>query len=199
MTTFVSELRPFSLDSETPIYRIRPPTPEAVSLDDPAVKVMTDLRRVKVLTITLDSSIDFALQMMVHAEVRLLVVTDRTQKLLGLITARDIMGERPINIVTKDRVPREQIEVRQIMTPRADIEPLDMRDVEQARVRDVVLLLRDAARQHAPVIDRKAASDRCVLCGIFSSTQIGSQLGVEIAPGGAVQSFAELEQMLSIS
>jgi len=196
MATFMSQLQPVSLDPRMSIYRIPPAPAERVTLDDPATKVMTDLRKVKLVTIALDDPIDFALQVMMQAEVRLLAVTDATDQVLGFVSAFDIMGERPINVSQRERIPRDGVQVQHVMTPRSAIHPLDMRDVERAHVRDVLLVLRAAGRHHILVVEQDPATEHYLLRGVFSATQIGRQLGISIEPEGTAQSFAELEQIL---
>ena len=196
MTTFATKLNPYSLSPDRPVRRLAPTPPERVELHDPAIRVMTDLKRVKLVTIGPDDTIDFALQVMIHAEVRMLAVMDKDDVLLGLITSRDIMGERGVNASQREQLPHNQVMVRHVMTPRRDITVLHMDDVAHAHVRDVIMVLREAGRQHTLVIEQQEGSDDCILRGVFSVTQIGRQLGMEIVAGGAAQTFAELERIL---
>jgi hypothetical protein len=189
-------LRRVTLSPDTPIYQIPAPPMERVTLDDPAIKVMTDLREVEVVTIAPDDPVDFALQVMQHSRVRMLVVTDQDDRVLGLVTAADLMGERPINVTQRERIVHVWVQVQHVMTSIAAAAPLDMRDVEHAHVRDVVRALSDAGRQHLLVVEADEASGRYLLRGIFSATQLGRQLGIPVAPEGPARSFAELEQIL---
>lgn len=184
------------IGAATPVHRYRQGLPEKVTLENRALDVMTDLRRVKAVTVEPEASVDAALQKMIHAGVRLLLVTARDDGIVGLLTARDAMGERPIKIATSERIPRYQVTVQQVMTTRDHVDALYLDDVEHARVGDIVITLRDAGRQHALVVDRSQGKE--IVCGIFSATQIGRQLGVEISPEARVQSFAELERLLNV-
>lgn len=192
----VPVLRRVTLDPETSIFRIPAPPMERVTLDDPAERVMTDLRAVEVVTIAPDDPVDFALQVMQHSRVRMLVVTDGNERVLGLVTAADLMGERPINVTQRERIVHVWVQVQHVMTSIAAAAPLDMRDVERARVRDVVKALSEAGRQHLLVVEADDASGRHLLRGIFSATQLGRQLGIPVAPEGPAGSFAELKQIL---
>jgi CBS-domain-containing membrane protein len=182
----------------TPAYHYLQGLPERVEVGDPAINVMTDLKRVRVITVEPEVNIDDALQKMIHAGVRLLIVTDPETNVTGVISARDIMGEKPVSYISRERVSRADITVADIMTPREELDALEMADVLKARVGDIVATLRERGRQHALVLDQSESSGR-VVRGIFSVTQIGAQLGVEIQATGQVQSFAELEQMLMAS
>jgi CBS domain-containing protein len=197
MTTYAHKLKSFNLDANTPVYLLSSGKPVMLQLDDPAIKAMTDLQRVKAITVSLDSSIEFAMELMEHAGIRMLVVIDQSGMLAGLITARDIMGEKPLSIMTRDRVKRGEILVRQVMTPRDQLNPFNFRDVERASVRDVIVQLRNAVRQHAIVLEAQDNGKNYFVRGIFSITQIGRQLGMDIPGDGHVQSFAEFEKLIA--
>lgn len=177
-------------------YRLAEELPKNVSADSPAVHVMTDLKRVTALTVAPDVTIGAALQKMIHCGVRLLLVTDPGGAVVGIVTARDIMGEKPVHVVSTERIAREDVIVEQIMTTQNNVDVLAMDDVARASVGDIIMTLRAAGKQHALVVDIEPATGRQVIRGIFSTTQIGRQLGVEIQPTGIVQSFAELEAVL---
>jgi len=163
--------------------------------DSPALKVMTDLRQVRAICVAQDVVIDDALQRMIFSTVRMLFVTNSSDVVLGIITARDINGKKPLEFASRERVPRSEIQVGHIMTPASQVESLAMADVIKAKVGDVILTLREAGRQHAVVTEQEEDGCRGV-CGVFSTTRIGRLLGMEIQPTGRVQSFAELEAVL---
>lgn len=189
------KLESHSLTQDAPVLRYEEVRPPVISHDAPATEVMTDLKHVKLVTVDTKSGIRDALDLMMHAGVRMLMVTDR-EGISGIITSRDINGEKPVDFVSRHRVARDQVKVADIMTPRRDIDVLLLSDVINARVGDIIVTLREAGRQHAIVVER-ATTGEMMLRGIFSATQIGRQLGIAIEPTGKVQSFAELETVLA--
>ena len=197
MTTYAHKLDVYALAPTAPVTILPRSHGDPITLADPAKTVMTDLRRVRAVTIGADSPIYLAEQLMKHTGVTLLVVVDDSDRLAGLLTLRDIMGEKPMSIVTRENVRRQDIRILQIMTPRAELDPFNMRDVEHATVKDVILKLRELGRQHAIVVEERVDGGSYFVRGIFSITQIGRQLGVDISTDGHVQSFAEFEQILA--
>ncbi len=167
--------------------------PVHVSVNDSALKVMTDLRRVPAVTVHPDLTVDAALQRMVHAGVRMLFVVDAMGDLVGMVTARDLMGEKPVRIAAREQVQRDQVQIGDIMIRRGQIEVLDFAEVQRSSVGDLVQTMKQMGRQHALVEEKD--QQPCVR-GVFSLSQIARQLGVQIETGGAVQSFSELEQLL---
>ena len=117
----------------------------------------------------------------VLASERLLLVTGESDRILGLITARDIQGEKPIKISRESRVPHSAITVEAVMTPQSAIEVLNMLSVRNARVGHIVATLQELARQHALVVDVDPKTKAQCVRGIFSTSQISKQLGVNAA------------------
>ena len=165
-----------------------------LAMDQPAALAMTDLRRVAAVAIHPDASLEVAQQRMVHARVRMLLVTDPAGELLGLITARDLLGEAPIRAAVEDGTARDQLAVRRVMVPGERIQVLDWADVQNASIGDVVQTLRESGRQHALVVHQGRPPQ---VCGIFSITQIGRLLGVRMEASDKPQSFAEVEHLLA--
>jgi predicted transcriptional regulator len=170
---------------------------QKVTLESPAVAVMTDLERVMPVTIGPDASIEAANQCMIAAGVRLLLVVDGEQHILGLITASDILGEKPMKHLQRVGGTFGEILVRDIMTSQEELDVLQLQEVRQARVGDVVATLKYFGRQHTLVVETDQDRMSQKVRGIFSATQIGRQLGMNVAPGEIASTFAELGAVLT--
>ena len=165
---------------------------ERVRIDSPAIAVMTDLRQIPAATIDLEAPLDAANRFMIRRGVRLLLVTDDSRQVLGLITSNDILGEKPVQFALERGIKRQEIRVRDIMTPREQLEVLLHADLVQAEVGHVVATLKRAGRQHALVIDFGGDGKSQTVRGIFSASQIARQLGVSIQTTEVAQTFAEI-------
>ena len=170
--------------------------PEQVTLDDAAAGVMTDLNRVTAVIILPGDTVDEAHRRMMQRGVRLLLVVDQDRKVLGLITATDILGEKPVLAASERGLRREEVMVRDVMTPQERLEVLAMTDVRAAKVGHVVATLQKAGRQHAVVVDHDGMGRQTVR-GLFSATQIARQLGVAILTSEVARTFSEIESMLA--
>ena len=169
--------------------------PERVTLDEPAESVMTDLRAVTAVIILSGDTVDEAHRRMLQRGVRLLLVIDQNRRVVGLLTATDVLGEKPMKVITERSVRREELQVRDIMTPQSELEALDLRDVRAAKVGHIVTTLQRSGRQHAIVVEQHAGSQ--TLCGLFSATQIARQLGVAIPTSEVARTFSEIESQLA--
>lgn len=175
----------------------RPPQilPELVKANSPAVDVMTDFRKVTAITMGPCATLDNAQQRMIASGVRLLFVTDQYNAINGVITLTDITGEKPMKYIQVVGGKREDIFLRDIMTPQNQLEVLHMVDVVKAKVGDIIETMKKAGRQHALVVDY-TDDHKQVICGLFSTKQISKQLGIHIETTEVTRTFAELEAAL---
>ena len=186
----------------------RPLQPQAprVGAESPAVQVMTDLARVAPATIRPQAPLAGANQFMITRGVRLLLVTDDHENVLGLITATDILSEKPMRAAIDRGVRRDELTVADVMTPAEQVEVIAYADVVGARVGHVLETLRRAGRQHALVVDYDEIASgrplvpptrRSMVRGIFSISQIARQLGVAVPAAGEVaRTFSEIESAI---
>ena len=170
--------------------------PQRVGFDDAAESVMTDLKQVSGVIIRPGDGIDEANQRMIQRGVRLLLVVDENRKVVGIITAVDILGEKPLQVIAERGCRREEILVRDIMTPQHRLEVLNMGDVHSAKVGHIVTTLKKSGRQHAVVVEVDRNGNQMVR-GLFSATQIARQLGVAIQTSEVARTFSEIEAMLA--
>lgn len=178
-------------------FRHPPDLPELVHLDSPATDVMTDFRFVRAVTVRPEISIDKALEKMKSAGVRLLLVTDDERKIIGIVTSKILLGEAPIKIVREKRVPRAAVTVAMVMLPQAEVPVLDMISVRNAQVGHIVKTLQQLDRKHILVVETDPKTKQQAICGLFSTSQIGRQLGVTVIPEtAAAQTLAEIQQQL---
>lgn len=192
--TLYRKLQSTALPADAGIAEIEPEPTAAATMDDPALSVMTDLRHVRAVTVAPDGSLEIAHQRMIHAKVRLLLVADAEGSVVGLLTARDLLGEKPVRAAVADGIARSAVRVERVMVRREQIEVLDLAEVERSRVGDVVATLRASGRQHALVLERGRPPQ---IRGVFSTTRVGHQLGLSLDASERPQSFAEIEHLLA--
>jgi len=191
------------------VYRPPQKPPERVTLESPALDVMTDLRQIPALTVEPEASIEAANARMIRRGVRLLFVTDQQERILGLITATDILGEKVVQAMQARGVSKAEVLVPEIMTSREHLDAISMIDVRGAKVGHVLATLRRAGRQHAIVVETSEPPRReriatllhapavQTVSGLFSMTQIARQLGLQITSPDIAKTFAEVEALFA--
>lgn len=177
----------------------QPLTYQPVQADSPAIEVMTDLQRISAATTTPDTTLAQATQTMVARSVRLLLVVDPVGEILGLITARDTSGDRPIKYIQEHGGKHADLKVRDCMTPIDNIQVLAMADVLRCKVGHIIATLEGVGRQHAMVVDIDHLSGEETVRGIFSISQIGRQIGVALQHFEVATTFAEIRATLAVA
>ena len=174
------------------------PAANPVTLDSPALDVMTDLSKVAAATIEPSAPVTAANEYMIARAVRSLFVTAPDGHLVGLITTTDILGERPVRMIHARGISRNELLVSDVMTPVESIVAMRIEDVRAAKVGHIIASLKQAGRHHELVAEKVAGGKTCIR-GIFSASQIARQLGVPLQITELARTFAEIEEALSVS
>jgi CBS domain-containing protein len=168
-----------TLKEKTGYYRPYFNTPNLIKVTASSLEVMTDLRYVPAAIIQANVDLDTATQIMIARGVRALLVVNDEDDVVGIITARDLMGDRLNEILTTGKHVSE-IRVREIMTGHEQVEVLPLEDVLHAHVGDIVETLKHSGRQHALVVEDDPMTQKPAIRGIFSASQIARQLGIPL-------------------
>lgn len=122
--------------------------------DDPALSVMTDFRERSSVTVSSTATIDAALEHMKHTGVRCAFAIDEAQRqVVGLITAYDIMGEKPMRYMQSLGTPRAQVLVRDLMLRVPDWQVAGIGQIEGSTVAAVARLFDESRLTHIAVME----------------------------------------------
>lgn len=196
MTTEYAELKSIPLKTGSSYVRPVQDFAERVKLGDPATTVMTDLNKVSVISVRAKTSMDRANAKMIRYGVRMLLVLDDNEQVAGLLTATDVLGEKPMHFLQNMGGTHADIMVRDIMSTQRELQVLKLEDVQKSKVGSIVVSLKKANRQHALVV-AEGADGRQTVCGLFSITQIARQLGAQVQSFELARTFAEIEAVIA--
>jgi len=168
-----------------------------VTLDSPAVQVMTDLALVKAATTHPQTSLLEAEQTMIFLGVRMLFVVSEMPAIEGLITTTDLRGDRQLRVVHDRHMRYDELCVADVMTPLSTLDAVDFAQMKAGTVGNVIATLKQFGRNHLLVVE--SASDNLPqrVRGVISRAQIERQLGTPIDVTEVATSFADLGQMLA--
>jgi CBS-domain-containing membrane protein len=167
-----------------------------LSLNEPAIKAMTDLRAISVVVSRAMTPLDKANAKMIRFGVRTLLVLDDTDKVAGFLTATDVLGEKPVRFLQQMGGTHADILVRDVMTLQRDLEVLSLEDVMKSKVGDILATLKAHGRQHAIVVEKNPDGSESVR-GLYSVTQIARQMGLQVKTAEAAKVLAEIEASVS--
>jgi len=164
----------------------------AVTENDPAITAMTDFTEITPITIESDASLFSALEVMKTHGIRLLLVEDGEEHIVGVITAYDIQSEKPVQYSAENNIAVNDIQVSMLMTPLEETPAFDFNFVKQALLRHVIQTMKELDRPHTLVIE---TNDGQHIRGVFSTSNISKLLGRPVyQPLQMAQSFAEIHQ-----
>lgn len=181
--------------SENATWLVPPAAPPRATLDSPAIDVMTDLSVVSAVSIGPEGPLDAANEYMRSRGVRSLFVVAADARVLGLLTATDLLGERPLRVARSRGVRRDELAVADVMTPVGSLVAFRLRDVLAAKVGHIVASLKETGRHHALVAEA-ADGGAMSIRGIFSVSEIARRLGEPLSIPEVATTFAEVEQAL---
>jgi CBS-domain-containing membrane protein len=139
---------------------------------DPALTVMTDFRERASVTVPDTAVIDEALEHMRHTGVRCaFAIDDRRRVVVGLITAYDITGEKPMQYMQSRAIPRREVLVRDIMQEISECRVADIKQVEAATVFAVSNMFAKNRLTHVPVMETSETGEQR-LRGLLSAARV---------------------------
>lgn len=146
---------------------------------DAATRVMTDFAATPAFTVSADCGIDDALDEMFRRGVRALIVLDEDDAVVGLVTSYDIQGERvQQRLDGRPNRRREELQVREILTPCEKWTTIDWREAQSARIDDVLEIFRSTDSPYLIVLEASNETlPAGVLRGMISRTRLERQLG----------------------
>jgi CBS domain-containing protein len=143
-----------------------------VTAKDPAISVMTDFHWHSSVTVSENSTIDAAIDHMKHTGVRCAFVIDgKMSTVIGMITAYDISGEKPLQYMRLSSTPRAEILVKDIMQKIADWHVANLEDIERTTVGDVLKVFTEGDFTHIPVMQTTGTNEQR-LRGLLSFAKV---------------------------
>jgi CBS-domain-containing membrane protein len=139
--------------------------------DDIALSVMTDFRERSSVTVAETSHIDAALEHMKHVGVRCAFATNTNQRVVGLITAYEILGDAPTRHVQAIAGKRGDVLVRDIMRTPSEWSVLFVTDLDQTTVGVLQQIFDSTRLSHIPVMEYSGTGVR-QLRGLLSGAKI---------------------------
>lgn len=187
----------FRLQTGTSIAQAEPWQTQPVTLDSPAMSVMTDLSRIKAATVQPQAQLRQAEQAMIYLGVRMLFVVSEMPQVEGLVTTTDLHGDRQMRLVHERGVHWDELCVADVMTPLPALDAIPFASMRSASVGDLVATLQRFGRNHLLVVEAGDAVAPQRVRGVVSRSQIERQTGLSIDITPIATTFAEIERALA--
>jgi CBS domain-containing protein len=172
-----SALTTFRFPENTCIPQAQPKAKGSVTMDSAGIEVMTDLAQVNAATIEPTTLLDRAEQAMIQQGVRSLFVVSSFPCVEGLVTASDLIGEKPTRLVNERYGRRQDLCVADVMTELSMLDALDYDELKSANLSRVIATFKKIGRSHLLVVQAATKQGAARIRGVISLTQIERQLG----------------------
>lgn len=173
------------------------PIRPTVTLDSPALAVLTDLTEVRAAIVHPAATLVEAERIMIQQAVRLLFVVRQMPAVDGIVTLNDLHGEKPVRVLQERRVRREELLVQDVMSPLSALDAIDFASFVGARVGDVVASLLKFGHRYLIVVEASASDPVTRIRGLVSQSQVEKQLGESLQTVEVASSFAEIHRALA--
>ena len=185
----------FQLSGGTTITQASPWQTAPVTLESPALDVMTDLTKVKAATVHPDQTLRQAEQTMIYHGVRMLFVVNEMPALEGLITSTDLHGERQMSLVHSRNLRFDEMRVVDVMSALSVLDAIGLDFMRIASVSNLIATLRSLGRNHLLVVQGTPGAAQQIR-GVVSRAQIERQLGQPVEVTERLGNFAEVVRAL---
>lgn len=187
----------FRFPDGTCIPQAIPQAVPPVTLDSPALSVMTDLTLVRAATVQPDTSLDKTEEKMIQEGVRMLFVVEKMPCVDGIVTSSDLRGDKPMKLVSQRQVRRVELSVHDVMTKLSELDMVELEAVQRSSVADIVATMRTFGRPHLLVVEAATSTSAPRIRGLISHTQIERQIGQALPMVEIASTFGEIEKALT--
>jgi hypothetical protein len=163
--------------------------------DDPALSLLTDLHHSACVVASHRDGLDQTMHLMMRAGVRMVFVSGVDGTLVGMVSADDIQGERPVQRASSHQVPHKELTVADVMVPVTQWDTIELSQVRTAHLGDIVQTMHEHGLRYLLVTQRKGG--HTMMRGLFSARRLEMAMNTVIEPDLHSRSFAELEQVLA--
>ena len=162
------------------------------TLESPAETVITNFKKRTPSLLEQDLSLDEALRFMRKSHVRSAIVIDKGETFLGLLTLADLESRKVLSMADKMGLKRTDLCIADVMTPKAKLRGISIKEVMDARIGDMLQTLQDLGKPHVLLTDEGGN-----IAGVVSASEVARKLRIDINISERVTSFAEIYSVVS--
>lgn len=161
-----------------------------IDLDSLAFEVFTDFRLQQPFMLEQSVGIEQAREMMQREHVRRKLVIDVDEHLRGVISLKDLVSSRVMQVMEATNLKREDLTVGDVMVRTTSLKAVELKDFEHARIGDILMTMKAFGEEHVLVVD----TENQALRGMVSSTDIARKLHQRVSIDERATSFSEIYQ-----
>ena len=146
-----------------------PETVKTITTRDSALEIFTDFQHAPALVIDSTLSPQQAEIQMRTAHVRMKIVVDRDNQVLGIVSLDDLSNQEIIKRISQG-YQRSELNVTDFMHPLSSLKAFSWEELQDASIQDVIDTLQNSGQQHCLVLDGEE------IPGLISASDIARKL-----------------------
>lgn len=166
-----------------------------LSLTSPASILVDAYSDQKPVTVHGDDGVQETLHVMQAMKVSVCVVENSQGAVVGIVTKRDLMGQRSVAFCTSTGIPRSDLSVRDVMIPRSSLYCISKEEARSADIGDVVETLKRIGDGYILITDNQALSS-LIYC-VVSTQELNSMLDTHLQLGYRALNMMDMHFSLS--
>ncbi|MCL1144245.1 CBS domain-containing protein [Shewanella gaetbuli] len=145
-------------------------------LDASALELFTDFDTSRPIVVDTSTTAVGTLKIMEHTHSDMRLVVDKNDQFVGVITEQELLQRKLLVKAKENHVTINELLVTEVMIPRESLLALDYKQLEKAKVRDIVATLQESGLQHVLVVDRDTHHIR----GLIAANDVQRKLYVSV-------------------
>jgi CBS domain-containing protein len=172
----------------------RPSTISELTLQSPAMEVLTDFTRQQPLMLEQNTSIDDAREIMRRTHTKAFLVIDAQESFRGLISLDDLVSEKVMTKMGVSRLRRDELTVEFVMTPRNRLQAIEFKVFQLATIGDVLARMQKYGEHYMIVVETRSESIR----GIVSAHGIARRMHTPVVINERAILFSDIYKAMAV-
>ncbi len=156
-------------------HLVQPEEFHEIDMNSPALTIFTDFKQHQPQMIDADTTVIQAAYLMKKAHVRLLLVVDKDEELVGTISLQELEPQH-LQVLQEHHSSRLDMTVADVMIPRSRLDAIQYQELLSANIEDIVNTLQTNGKLHCLVVDQQTHQIR----GIVAASDIARRLHVPV-------------------
>jgi CBS domain-containing protein len=165
--------------------------PEKLSWNDAALQVFDDFQRHDPIMVSPNSTLAATEKLLTSSGQRYACVTNAQHKIIGIVALREFYGRRAMQLGLQAQIPRQDVAVKDLMTPLMQLPQVEYRQLLSARIGDAAATLK--MKGHDFIVIKTGD----VIRGVVSSLRIAQRTGESVNIYHSASTFAEIMTAVS--
>jgi CBS-domain-containing membrane protein len=161
-------------------HLVQPEDFQQMDIHSPALNIFTDFKQHLPLVIDANTSAIQAAYLMQKSHVRLLLVIDSHEELLGTISQQELDSQHLL-IMQRQGIDRTDQTVRDLMIPRSQQQVMRYQDLVTASIEDVLETLQKTGKMHCLVVDQHMHQIRGLIAASDIARRLHMPVSIEVA------------------